>query len=126
MGHAGLGVTHGSWRIAFDRPEISLAVDQRLTHRPRLSHVNESRINHGFTVGVIVTAGITANLRALTMLPARKERQIVHCVENSALGGLEPVSRIGQRPRNNNRHRVVEERPRHFLGYIYWINFLVS
>ena len=72
MGHARFGVTHGRRRIAFDRTEIALAIDQAFAHRPRLGHVDERRINHRFAVRMIVTAGVTANLRALTMLPVRE------------------------------------------------------
>ena len=72
MRHARFGVTHGRRRIAFDRAEVALAIDERLAHRPRLGHVHERRINHRFAVRVIVTARVAANLRALTMLPVRE------------------------------------------------------
>ena len=126
MRHARLGVTHRRRRIAFDRAEVALAIDQPLAHRPRLRHVHERRINHRFAVRVIVTARVTANFRAFTMLPpARKERQVVHRVKNSALRWLEPVARVGQRARNDDRHRVIEERPRHFFGDVDRFYFFV-
>ena len=110
MRHARLGVTHGRGRIAFDRTEVSLAIDERLAHRPRLRHVHERRVNHRFAVRVIVTARVTANLRALTMLPVREEREIVHRVEDAALRRLQSIARIRQRARDDDRHRVIEER----------------
>ena len=75
MGHARFGVTHGRWRIAFDRTEVALAIDEAFAHRPRLGHVHERRINHGFAVRVIVTARVTADLRALRVLAPGKERR---------------------------------------------------
>ena len=96
MRHARLGVTHGGRRIAFDGAEVSLAIDQRLAHRPRLRHVDERRVNHRFAVRVIVTARIAANLRAFPVLPVREERQIVHRVKDAPLRRLQPVARIRQ------------------------------
>ena len=72
MRHARLGVTHRRRRIAFDRTEVALTVDQRFAHRPRLRHVDERRINHRFAVRVIVTARVAANFCALAMLPIGK------------------------------------------------------
>jgi len=94
MGHARLGVTHRRWGIALDRSEISLAVNQGLAHGPRLRHVDERWVDHRFAVGMVITAGIAADLGALPMLPSGEERQIVHRIENSPLRWLEPVARI--------------------------------
>ena len=64
---AGLSVAHGSWRIAFHTAEIALSIDKRVSHGPRLGHVDQSRVNGSLTVGMIVTAGITADFCALEM-----------------------------------------------------------
>ena len=125
MRHARLGVTHGRRRIAFDRAEIALAIDERFAHRPRLGHVHERRINHRFAVRVIVTARVAANLRAFTMLPVREEREIVHRVEDAALRRLQPVARIRQRARDDDRHRVIEERSRYLFGDVDRFYFFV-
>ena len=72
MRHARLGVPHRRRRIAFDRAEVALPIDERLAHRPRLRHVHERRVNHRVAVRVIVTARVAEDLRALTMLPVRQ------------------------------------------------------
>jgi len=74
MGHARFGVPHCRWWIAFNGSKISLAVDQRFAHCPRLRHVDKRRVNHRFTMRVIITAGIAADLCAFTMLPPREKR----------------------------------------------------
>ena len=74
MRHARLGVAHCRGRIAFDRSEISLAIDQPLAHRPRLGHVHQGRVDHRFAVRMIITTRIAAYFRALPMLPPREER----------------------------------------------------
>ncbi len=125
MRHARLGVTHGGRRIAFDRTEVSLAIDQRFAHRPALGHVDEGGVNHRFTVRVIVTARVAANLRAFPMLPVGEEREIVHRIKDAALRRLQPIPRIRQRARNDDRHRVIEKRPRHFFGDVDQFCFFV-
>ena len=85
MSHARFGVTHRRRWIAFYRTEISLTIDQPLAHRPWLRHVDKGGVDDRFAVRVIVTARIAANFRALAVLTARKERQVMHRVENSAL-----------------------------------------
>ena len=109
MSHARFGVSHRCRWIAFDGAEVPLAVDQPFAHRPRLRHVDERGVNHRFAVGVIVTAGVAADLCAFTMLPSREKRQVVHRVENSPLRRLESVARVRQCARNDHRHRVIEE-----------------
>ncbi len=88
MRHARFGVTHRCRWIAFDRAEIPLAIDQPFAHRPRLRHVHERRVNHRFSVRVIISAGVAANLCALAVLPPWEKRQIVHRVKNSSLRWL--------------------------------------
>jgi hypothetical protein len=109
MGHARFGVAHRCWRIAFDGSEIPLAVDQPFTHSPRLRHVDQRGIDHCFTVRVIVTAGVAADLCAFTVLPSWEKRQVVHRKQNSPLRWLESVARIRQCARNDDRHRVIEK-----------------
>ena len=125
MRHPRLGVTHRCRRIAFDGTEISLAVDERLPHRPRLRHVDEGGVNDSLAVRVIITAGVAANFGAFPMLPVRVEREIVHRKKNATLGGLQTIPRIRQRARNDDRHRVIEERPRHFFSHVDWLYLFV-
>ena len=40
-----LGVTHGSWRVAIDTTEVTLSVDECITHVPVLGHTNEGTID---------------------------------------------------------------------------------
>src|SRR6266487_6799444 len=74
---------------------------------------------------MIITAGVAADFRALPMLPSREQRQIVHRVKDSSLRWLKAIARIRQRARDDHRHRVIEERPRYFLGHVYRLDFFV-
>ena len=110
MRQARLGITHRRRGIVFDGAEVALAIHEFLAHHPRLRHVNERRINHRFTVRMVVTRSVAANLRALDVLASWKQREILHRVQNAALRGLESVAHVGQRARDDHGHRVVEER----------------
>lgn len=56
------GVTHGGGRHPGQRAEVPLLVDQRLPHVPVLSHADQRRIDRAFTMRVIVTARVAADL----------------------------------------------------------------
>jgi hypothetical protein len=126
MGEPRLRVPHGSGRIALDRAEISLAVDEPFAHRPGLRHVDEGRVNDRFAVRVIIARRIAADLGAFPVLPARKERQIVHGEQNAPLGRFQAIAGVGQRARDDDRHRVVQKRFGHFLGDIDALDFIVG
>src|SRR5947199_413769 len=74
---------------------------------------------------MIITAGVAADFRALPMWPSREQRQIVHRVKDSSLRWLKAVARVRQRARDDHRHRVIEERPRYFLGHVHRFDFFI-
>ncbi len=57
--HANLGITHRRSRIAIDRTEISLAVNQRIAHGKILRHSYDGVIHGGVTMRVILTDDVT-------------------------------------------------------------------
>ena len=110
------GVPHGRRRIAVDGTEISLAVDQRVTHVEVLRQADERGIDDGFAVRVVVAGGVAADLGAFAVAAIRREAEVVHGHEDAALHGLEAVAHVGQRARDDHAHRVVEIRLLH-LGF---------
>ena len=52
---ARLRVAHGRRRVALDRAEVALAVDQRVAHVEVLRHAHEGGVDDGLAVGVVVT-----------------------------------------------------------------------
>ena len=115
MRQARLGVPHGRGRVAFDRAEVSLSLDEPLAHRPGLGHVHERGVDGLVAVGMKILHRLADDACALRGRSARHEAQLVHGVENAALGGLQTVAHIGQRARDDDRHRIVEERVADFL-----------
>lgn len=82
--------------IAFDGAEISRPVHEPFAHRPWKRHVDEDRVDHSFTVGMVIAAGVTAIQRALTMLPVGRQREVMHREANAPSRRIQPVVRVGQ------------------------------
>ncbi len=107
-GHARLCVAHRRGRVALDRAEVALLVDEHVARLPVLPEVHERRIDDGLAVRVVVAARVAADLGALDLLPARRQLEVVHRNEHAALRGLEAVAHIGQRTIHDRAHRVGE------------------
>ncbi len=114
--HARLRVSHCGRRIAVDRTEVSLAVDERITQREVLRHSHERRIDHRLTVRVVVARRVAGNLRALPVLRTRRQVQVVHRDEDSSLRRLQAVADVGQRPGMDDTECVREVRLLHLLS----------
>jgi len=61
-----------------DRAEVTLAVDQRVPHVEILRDADESGIDYGFAVRVIVAGGVAADLGAFAVATIRGEAEVVH------------------------------------------------
>ena len=113
---SGFGISHRGRRIAINRPEISLPVNQRQSHREMLSHPDHGLINRAVAMRVIITHHVTDDTGRFT----GRFRPVViafhHRIEDAAMHRLQPVTHIRQRPRNNHAHRVIEIGFPHFLG----------
>ncbi len=85
VSETGFGVTHRSRRIAFNRSEVPLPINEDVPHRPGLGHVDEGWINRGFTVWVVVTGSITTNLGTFPVIFTGSQIEVIHCQKNSSL-----------------------------------------
>ena len=111
--HARLRVAHGRGRVAVDRAEVALAVDQRVAQREGLRHAHERRIDDRLAVRVVLARGVAGDVGALAILGARAQLEVVQRHEDAALRGLEPVAHVGQRARVDDAERVVQVRLAH-------------
>ncbi len=103
-----LGVAHGRGRVAVERPEVARAVDERIAQREWLRHADEGVVNRGVAVRMIAPHHVADDLGALAALLVGREVLLPHREEDAALHGLEAVAHVGQRPRGDDRERVVE------------------
>ena len=105
---ARLGVTHGCRRVAVDRAEVTLPVDQRVAHRPILGQAHQGAVDARVAVGVILTHHIAHYAGALLGGSVVKDAVLVHRIEDAAVHRLEAVAHIGQRSRHDDRHSIVD------------------
>ena len=71
----------------------------------------------------IVSPQILAHFEVLRF---GQQRQLVHRIKDAPLGRLQPVARIGQRARDDDRHRVIEERSLNLFGNVNGLYFFVG
>ena len=109
-----LGVSGGG-RRKVGRAEVAVEVDQRLAQREGLRHAHERVVDRRVAVRVELTHDFTRDSGALHAGTVRPRTHVVHAVEDPAVDRLEAVARVGQGPRHDDRHRVVEEGAFHLL-----------
>ena len=115
-GEAALGVTHGGRAVVAAGSEVALPVDERVAHRPGLGHADQSVVDRGVAVRVVVTHGLRHGLRGLHVGAVRAEAAVVHRVEQSSVHGLQAVAHLGQGTADDDRHRVVDVAALHLLA----------
>ena len=107
-GQARFGISIGRRRIAVDRTEIALAVDQRHAHGEILRHPDHRVVNRLVAVRMIFTDHVTDDARGLDVLLVRRMSLLIHRIQDAAMHGLQPVARVRQRARHDHAHRVIE------------------
>ena len=111
-----LGVAFGGGRVAVDRAEVALAVDQRHAQGKLLRHAHQRVVDGEVTVRVEVTHRVAHDLGRLHVLFVPVEPQPLHGVEDAPVHGLQAVAHVGQRTRDDDAHRVLEVRALHLFG----------
>ncbi len=101
-------VAHRRGVVAVERPEVARAVDQRIAQRERLRHAHERFVERRVAVRVVVAHHVADDLGALAVLGVGGQVLLPHRVEDAALHGLEAVAHVRQRPRRDDRQRVVQ------------------
>ncbi len=120
QGHGGprqpdLGVALGRRRIAVDRAEIALPVDQRQAHGEVLRQAHQRVVDRLVAVRVILAHGVAGDARRFVVGAVRRVIVLVHRIEDAAMHGLQPVAHVGQRARHDHAHGVIEIRPLHLV-----------
>ena len=102
------GVTHGRRRIAVDRAEIALPVDQRQAHGKILRHAHQRVVDRLVAVRMVFADHVADDAGRLAVRLVPLVAVLVHRVEDAPMHRLEPVARIRQRPRHDHAHGVIE------------------
>ncbi|MCY1171370.1 hypothetical protein D9M73_114790 [compost metagenome] len=108
LGETRLGIAHGRGLIGVHRAEIALAVDQRHAHRPVLAHTDQGFVDRAVTVRVIFTHRVTDDAGAFAIGPVINEAAFRRRPQDTAVDGLQTITNIGKRARDDHAHRIVE------------------
>ena len=114
-GQPNLGVALGRRRVAVDRAEIALAVDQRQPHGEVLRQPHQGVVDRQIAMGVIFAHGIAGDARRFVVGPLRRVIVLVHRIEDAPMHRLEPVAHVRQRARHDHAHGVIEIALLHLL-----------
>ena len=112
---AGFGIAHGRSRVAVHAAEIALSVDQHQAQGKILGQPHQGIVNRGITVGVILAHHVADNTRRLLVGLVEFVAALVHGIENATMHRLQAVAHVGQRPRDDHAHGVIQIRGRHLL-----------
>ncbi len=96
LAEARLGVAHGRGRVALDRAEVALAVDQRVAHVEVLRHAHERGVDDGFAVRVVVAGGVAGDLGALAVLLVGRQARSFMATRMRRWLGLRPSRTSGR------------------------------
>ena len=110
-GHARLGVAHGGRRVAVDRAEVALAVDERVAQREVLGEAHQRVVQRtGRRAGG--TCPSPRRRWRRTCGSWRSSVRPISCIVNriAAVDGLEAVADVRQRAADDDAHGVVEVR----------------
>ncbi len=115
VGEPAFGVAVGRGRIAVDRAEIALPVDEQVAHGKVLRHAHHRVVGRGVAVRVILAEHLADHARALHVRTRGDVVGLLHREQDPAMHRLEPVADVGQRAAHDHAHRIVEIRLAHLL-----------
>ena len=107
-GHACLRIA-GSRRAVVKRAKVTVPIHQRQAHRKRLRQTHHRIVNSGVAVWVQFTHDLAGHTGTLHMPLIRAQSHLLHHVEDAPLHRFQPVARIRQSTRINNRVGVLQK-----------------
>ena len=113
--HTAFGVTHCCGRIVTGGAEVALAVDQRVTHRPRLCHTHQRVVDRGIAVRMVFTHDLADHAGALGVTTVGAVAAVVHRVDHTAMHRLHAVAYVRERTVHDHGHGVCQVGIAHFL-----------
>ena len=102
------GVAHRRRGIAVDRAEVALPVDQHQAHREVLRHAHQRVVDRAVAVRMVFAHHVADHARRFDVFLVGRMALLVHRIEDAAMHRLQAVAHVGQRPRHDHAHRVIE------------------
>ena len=110
-----LCITHGCGAVVAAGAEVTLAIDQRVAHGPRLSHADQGVINGAIAVGVEVAHRVRDGSGGLDVAALGAIAVVVHRVDDAAVDGFHAVANLGESTSNDDAHGVIDVARLHFF-----------
>ena len=114
-GHAHFGVAHGRRRIAVDRAEVALAVDEQVAHRERLRHPDDRVVDRDVAVRMVLTDDVADDAGRLLVRSIPLVAELAHRVQDAPMHRFQAVPNVRQRATHDYAHRVIEVRLPHLV-----------
>ena len=111
----GLGVSHGSHRVAVHGSEIALSEDEGITLVPVLGKSRHGVVDAGVAVGVEFAQHLTDDPGGFLSLSGIAQAEAVHSEKHAPLHGFESVPDIGKGAGYDDGHRIVDVRGTHLV-----------
>ncbi len=102
-------------RVAVDRAEVTLAVDQGMAHGEVLRHAHQRLVGRSVAVRVVLAEHIADDARALDVGAVPHVVRLVHREQHPPMHRFQPVAHVGKRAPDDHAHRVIEVGAPHLL-----------
>jgi len=109
------GVSIGCRRVAIDRAEVALTIDQRRAHGEGLRQSHQRIVDGQVSVRMVLAHHFADDASALARGSPGSQAHLLHGVKNAAMHGLQSVAYVGQSAADNHRQGIVEIRPLHLV-----------
>ena len=115
LAHADFRVPHGGRRVVVHGAEIALAVEQRQPHGKVLRHAHHGVIDRRIAMRVIAAHDGADDIGRFPVRLVGAVAVLMHRVEDAAMHRFQAVTRIRQRPADDDAHGVIEVGALHLL-----------
>ena len=112
---ANFGVAHGRRGIAVHRAEISLAVNQRITHGKSLGHAHDGVVYRGVAVGMILADYIPHHPRGFFVGLVVVVAEHRHGIQHAPMNRFQAVANVRQGAPDDDAHGVIQIGASHLL-----------
>lgn len=113
--HTAFRVTHCGCRVVAGGAEVALAVDERVSHRPRLRHTHQRVVDGGIAVRMVLAHDFADDACALGVAAVGAVAAVVHRVDHAAVHRLHAVSHVRKGTIDDDGHGVRQIGFAHFL-----------
>ena len=114
-GETRFGVPVGRGRVAIDRTEVALAIDERIAQGEILRHADEGIVNGGVTVRVEFAEDFANDFGAFAGGAIGRETHLAHAEKDAAVDGFETVADVGKGASHDYAHGVIHVRALHLI-----------